>query len=241
MQTRIGRGALRALPVLNSLNENELDALYAALTWRSIRSGEAVLSHLERDDDVFFLVKGALQFRLPGAHGRSVVFSTLREGGYFGEIAALTGAPRTLTVAAETDSVVGVCPKGVFLSMMRANAGFSADIAVALARRVALLTDRVFELATLEVRFRVYAELARLARRGEQTNAGVRLTAPTHATLAAAIGAQREAVTRELRQLAREGVLKQKGRELTICDLDRLKSLARRRGGVTATQLVDWA
>jgi CRP/FNR family transcriptional regulator, cyclic AMP receptor protein len=144
---------------------------------------------------------------------------------------------------AETNGEVAVCPASAFQDLLGRNAAFAERIAVSLARTVVLLTDRLFELAVLEVRFRLYSELLRLARGGEATPDGVIIRdAPTHEKLAGIIGAQREAVTREFSYLTEEGVLRQgKGkREFVIVDLDRLRDMVQKRAGVTATQLVDW-
>jgi CRP/FNR family transcriptional regulator, cyclic AMP receptor protein len=106
---------------------------------------------------------------------------------------------------------------------------------------VVSLTDRVFELAALEVRFRIYAELLRLASGGELTNEGLLIrSAPTHEAIAATVGAQREAITRELRTLASEGLLRQTKREMLILDIERLRELVRRRAGHTTSEAVDW-
>ena len=48
---------------------------------------------------------------------------------------------------------------------------------------------------------------------------------PTHAELASKISTHREAVTRELRVLAMDGLVERKGRSLLIKDLAALKQL----------------
>jgi CRP/FNR family cyclic AMP-dependent transcriptional regulator len=124
---------------------------------------------------------------------------------------------------------------------MRTNARFAEAIAVSLARNVVLLTDRLFELAALEVRFRLYAELLRLARNGEATDGGVLIRdAPTHETLASTIGAQREAVTREMSYLTAENIMVAWKREVLITDMQRLQEMVRQRAGLTASQIADW-
>jgi CRP-like cAMP-binding protein len=235
------RQKLQRLAILARLSEAELDELAAKANWLDVVPGEQVVSHLAASASVYFVIEGLLRVRLATVPGRQVAIRQLDAGAMFGEIAALTNTPRTVDVIAETSGVLVECSQALFLQLIDGNAGFARTIATALARNVVLLTDRVFELAALEVRFRIYAELLRLAHNSQQTEAGVLITnAPTHEMIAATIGAQREAVTRELRFLASDGVLRQSKREICIIDIERLRRLVQRRAGDTTSQAINW-
>jgi CRP-like cAMP-binding protein len=232
---------LQSVAVLSDLPAAELEKLAAIVVWQRVGPGEEVISHLNLSAQVYFVADGVFRAEMTTAQGRTVAIRKLGPGSHFGEIAALTGAPRSLRIVADGEGLLAECPAAEFLDLMQNQPGFARAIAASLARTVVLLTDRLFELAALEVRFRVYAELLRLARSGECVDGGVLIRdAPTHEMIAAAIGAQREAVTRELRHLAGEGIVRQRRREITITDPDRLKQMVRRRAGVTSTQLDDW-
>jgi CRP-like cAMP-binding protein len=101
-----------------------------------------------------------------------------------------------------------------------------------LASQAANYASRVFELAALDVRARLQAELVRLARNGSWTDGVFVLhQAPTQAALGAQIGATREAVTRHLRDLASEGVIRFKRGLIEFTDLDRLREMDRKAAG----------
>jgi CRP/FNR family transcriptional regulator, cyclic AMP receptor protein len=241
MEAAEARVFLRKVRILAALSDADLDVLAAAVTWRKVHAGEQVVSHLDSGTEVFFAAEGAFRARLETAIGRQVAIRQLPEGSHFGEIAALMHTPRSLAISADTDGLLAECPADAFLALMTRNGDFATAIAAHLARTVVSLTDRVFELAALEVRFRIYAELLRLAASGEQTGEGLLIrNAPTHEEIAAAVGAQREAVTRELRALASEGLLRQTKRELLLLDIERLRELVRRRAGHTTSEAVDW-
>jgi CRP/FNR family cyclic AMP-dependent transcriptional regulator len=232
---------LRDVAILSSLSDEELGALASAVTWIEVTPDQEVLSHLTEGTQVYFVVEGEFRTMMTTAYGRTVAIGQLNPGSHFGEIAALTGAPRTLSVVANTAGLVAECPAEAFLAAMRGNARFAEAVAASLARRVVLLTDRLFELAALEMRFRVYSELLRLARGGEETPEGVLIrNAPTHDMIAAAIGAQREAVNRELRYLVGEKIIRQARREIVVLNMERLREMVQKRAGLTATQIVDW-
>lgn len=241
MEAVEARVFLRKVKILADLTDEDLDSLAASLTWRKVRAGEQVVSHLDSGTEIFFAAEGAFRARLETAIGRQVAIRQLPEGSHFGEIAALTHTPRSLGISAETDGLLAECPADAFLALMARNGAFATAVSAHLARTVVSLTDRVFELAALEVRFRIYAELLRLAASGDQTSEGLLIrNAPTHEAIAAAVGAQREAVTRELRTLASEGLLRQTKREVLLLDIERLRELVRRRAGHTTSEAVDW-
>ena len=86
------------------------------------------------------------------------------------------------------------------------------------------LTERVYELSTLNVQQRLCAELLRLALATDaaSTDRVVLSPVPSHSELAARISSYREQVTRELAELARMGIVSRDDRQLVIEDLRRL-------------------
>ena len=57
---------------------------------------------------------------------------------------------------------------------------------------------------------------------------------PTHAELASRIGTHREAVTREMRFLASQGIVAQERRRMVVTDLPALAGLVREAAGVVS-------
>lgn len=228
------RALLRRVRILESLADADLDSLASNTTWRPVVAGDEIVSHLDGGTQVFFVVDGVLHAKLHAASGREVPIRYLPAGSHLGEIAALTHTPRSVAVTAAGPGLLAECPAAAFLTLMENNGAFAITVAAHLARMVVSLTDRVFELSALEVRFRVYAELLRLAASGEPTSEGIVIrNAPTHQALASRVGAQREAITRELGALASRGMVRQVKRQLLICDVEGLRELVRRRAGYT--------
>ncbi len=97
-----------------------------------------------------------------------------------------------------------------------------------LTNQLRVLSERVFEFSTLTVKNRIHAELLRLARdhmRGENTAAIS--PAPTHAHIASRVSTHREAVTRELNDLARAGLIERRHGVLIIRDVNHLIRMVR--------------
>jgi CRP/FNR family cyclic AMP-dependent transcriptional regulator len=111
----------------------------------------------------------------------------------------------------------------VFQELLREFPDVAATLLRRLTKQIRRLSDRIFEFSTLTVEHRIHAELLRLAWPYAEAENRARISpAPTHAELASMISTHREAVTRELNKLAREGLIKREDRSLVILDVSRL-------------------
>lgn len=232
---------LRRISILAEADASALNRMLPELVWREVRAGETLIAHLAEDRCVYFISEGVFRAKIEPAPGRSVQIRQLHPGDHVGEIAVLAQAPRSVCVSADTRGLVAQCPAEALLALMRSDGSVAVRVASALARYVISLTDRLFETAALEVRFRIYAELLRLAKKAEPSPEGLLIReAPTHELIAQSVGTHREAVTKEFSQLAELKILRQQRRELILLDIDKLRQLIRNHAGLTASQLVDW-
>jgi CRP/FNR family cyclic AMP-dependent transcriptional regulator len=231
------RERLRKIHILDALPDDTLDRLALQLTWIGAdKKGQVIVTYLTQAHSILFLIEGECRAELTPAIGQAVALRRLKAGEHFGEIALLAGMRRTVQIVAEGACILAECPAAAFEELMREDPGFARAIAASLARTIIELTERVFELSALDVRYRLYAELSRLAKGGKQVESGVLVEGmPTHARIAATIGSQREAVGRELSALTSEGIVEQKGRRLLIRDIEKLRKRIRRRAGPTTS------
>jgi len=232
---------LRRITIFQEAAEATLVGLASQLVWRELKAGETLISHLSDDRCVYFISEGMFRAKIEPAPGRGVQIRQLHPGDHVGEIAILAQAPRSVTVSADTDGLVAQCPGETLVKLMEDDGAIAVRVAAALSRYVITLTDRLFEASALGVRFRIYAELLRLAKKAEPTPEGLLIRdAPTHDMIAQSVGTHREAVTKEFGQLAEAKILRQKRRELILLDIEKLRQLVRDHAGLTASQLVDW-
>lgn len=199
------------------------------------RKGQSLLSRGAASTDVYFVLEGALGIVIYSENGREVILRNLGAGEIFGELAAIDGKPRCAGVVAEADTRLVALPGDDFLTCVQSSPGAAMWLARLLADQVRTMTVRVFELSALNVRARVQCELLRLAQDAEITDGLARLMpAPTHAEIANRIGTHREAVTREMRVLAEEKVIRHGRRMLEFIDLAKLeRSILRAGAGAT--------
>jgi CRP-like cAMP-binding protein len=181
---------------------------------------------LDTSDEVFFLLTGHARVTIRSVAGKAVSFRELGPSGMFGEYAAIDGRPRSASVEARTRCLVVSMPAAAFRELLETEPKVAKMLLEHFVREIRELTTRVYEFSTLAVRYRIQAEVLRLARLSARGGKIANIVpAPTHAEIASRTSTHREAVTRELNRLAKIGILEQRNRVLWITDVDRLTAL----------------
>jgi CRP-like cAMP-binding protein len=232
MEARPGPAAamttgLAGIAILGGLAPAELATLARRCRWRRYGAGQTILQYGDSGRDVYFVVHGRACAMYHSASGREVRFGDLYAGAVFGEFAAIDGAPHMADVVCVTDALVAAMPAELFREVLHRHATVCAAVLCRLTGIARTMSRRVIEFSTLPVRHRIHAELLRLARSdtpGPQRRTAAIAPAPTHAEIASRISTHREAVSRELADLTRHGVIERRGSDLIVHDV---RALAR--------------
>jgi len=189
-------------------------------------AGEEIVRYLDHSDNVFFVLEGGVRIRYFGYSGDEVILCDLSQGEFFGELTAIDGQPRSATVVTRSDSLLAVMSNQASIQLVHESPVFCMAIMQHLAGQVRRLTERVFDFSTLAVRNRIHAELLMLARQHmDSPNTATIKPVPTHAELACFVSTHREAVTRELSELAKDQLIQRTGHELRVLDVERLRKM----------------
>jgi len=92
------RDVLPHTPLFSDLSPESLQRLIERAKVLTLGDGEIVCRQGEFSDDVYVVVEGAVHVMLERPHAADL--GTLGEGEFFGEVALLTGGPRSATVSA---------------------------------------------------------------------------------------------------------------------------------------------
>ena len=231
-RTGPGSGALpgetlAGISIFRELAPDAVAMLSRRCRWRRYGPGQAILQRQDEGRDVFFIVRGRVCAIHHSASGREVRFCDLPAGEIFGEFAAIDGEPRSADIISLTDALIASISADAFWDVLRRYEPVCAALLRRLTRIIRTHQQRVVEFSTLPVRSRVHAELLRLARlsRGGDRTTAIIEPAPTHAEIASRISTHREAVTRELNELARANLVEKRGTALIIRDMMALVNL----------------
>jgi CRP/FNR family cyclic AMP-dependent transcriptional regulator len=218
--------ALARFELFRDLPADALAALSRRCHWRRYRAHQIILGYRDDSRDVFFVVRGQVRVTFFSECGHEVSFRDLPAGEMFGELSAIDGLSRSCTVVALTDIMVAVMSASLLWELLREHESVNACILRRLTRLVRALSERVVEFSTLTVQKRIQVELLRLAREtAPGQKCAVIFPAPTHAEIASRLSTHREAVTRGLGELAREGIVEKRRGTFVIRDVEALAAL----------------
>jgi CRP/FNR family cyclic AMP-dependent transcriptional regulator len=219
---------LSKVDIFSGLPVEELRDLARRCQWREYRANQLIIEYDEESRHVFFVMRGRARAMRFSASGREVAFQDLAAGQLFGDFSAIDGHLRSASVVAVTDSLITSVSASRFRGILKQYDSVNSAMLKRLVEMARMLSDRVFEFSTLAVRNRIHAELLRLANQSIQKNNVASICpAPTHTDIANRISTNREAVTRELNNLARGGVIEKRRGMLIVRDLKALATIVR--------------
>jgi len=218
--------ALKAVPTLAALSEGALKVVAQRCAWRQYDAGAQILAYQEETTDVYFVLSGKARVIIYSADGKGVLFSDLKPGAIFGEIAAIDRKPRSASIEALEPCTIASLSANQFGDLLVREPTLAAAMLRHVAANVRRLSERIFEFSTLAVQNRIHAELLRLAGEVVQQHPTVILSpAPSLSEIADRISTHREAVSREISRLTAIGLLRRDGRSLIITNLQKLAEL----------------
>jgi CRP/FNR family cyclic AMP-dependent transcriptional regulator len=217
---------LRAIRLLANVPEEVLQGVSRQCIWLRVQPDQLSVSRQAKDQDVYFIVAGAVRVTAFSARGRQVTYRDLHRGEWFGDLAAIDRRLRSADVVARAETLLASICATEFIQLIAENPGVADAQVKHLVDWVRDLTDRLFDLSTLGVQNRVDAELLRLAKEAGVVGNVARIDpAPRHSDIASQVSTYREQATRELSQLAKLGLLERDGGALVVRDVSRLERM----------------
>jgi CRP/FNR family cyclic AMP-dependent transcriptional regulator len=199
--------ALSVNPWFNSVPQAERKAMLAAADVLSLRPGEMLFRKGDTGGGFFAVLSGALKVSTLGEDGREGILSVLEVGIWFGETSHFDGAPRPHDVTAVEATEVLVIAPAAFARLMRRNA-FAYAMAVLMSVRIRALYGLVEDSMLRTTSTRIARRLLALTH-GDATMSPVPRThvAVSQEALAMMLGITRQTLSKELKAMARAGVL----------------------------------
>ncbi|ULR40074.1 Crp/Fnr family transcriptional regulator [Thermus sp. NEB1569] len=213
---------LKQVPLFRDLNPEDLKALEGEARARRLKRGEVLFLEGEPVHSLFVVEKGLIKvYKLDPEGRKQVVLHVEGPGRVLAEVALFLERP-TYPASAEAleESQVLAIPKERFFQLVEARPPLARTLIRYLARRQGQLLHLLDRLVFHEVRERLAEYLLEtLATEGQ----GFLL--PTNSELAALLGTVPEAVSRNLGELYRQGLIRLQGRRVYVDRLEDLRSL----------------
>ena len=217
---------LSSIPLFRDIDAVAQSTLAQRCSWRTYEPNELIIDFEEETCDVRFIESGWVRIIVRIATGKEMILAEMRDGDYFGEIAAIDNSGRSANVTALSRSKVCIMPQSVFLEALETQPSVNKKVLGLLAQRIRLLNGRLAEHSFLQTKHRLYSELIRLSRPrlGHEGQRSIS-PPPTQKELAARIGTRREVVSREIANLKRAKIIDKTTGALILSDVERLSDM----------------
>jgi CRP-like cAMP-binding protein len=209
---------LASVPIFCDLEQSDLDTLAGLATHRRYPKDGVVFFENEEGASFFMIVEGRIKVTILGDDGREIILSVLGPGDFFGEMALLDNEPRSASAIASEDSELMVLNRSDFQSVVAGSTRVMQGLIKALTSRLRKANHQISTLALLDVYGRVARVILDMARDdGRRLKDGsIAFRRATHQEIANRIGTTRETVTRMLKDLQRQGLIRVDGREIVL-------------------------
>ena len=219
---------LAGVPLFREIEAMKRASVEQRCAWRRWAPGEHILDREAPSNDVYFVVHGRariVEYSLSGK--REVVLDDVLPGGFFGELAAIDGEPRSASVVAVEETLTASLGSTAFVDLLFEYRELGHALMCRLTEMVRSSTQRIVELSTRDAQNRVYAELLRLAKTGKglEPNTALINPVPVHSDIAAKVSTTRETVARAMSDLAHKSLVRKTDRGLLILDVEQLTEL----------------
>jgi len=221
---------LASVDALGTLPPQELRELASGASLDRLKARETMaVGPWEHARRMMLLLEGRARLYEPGPRGRRLTVA-VAEAGTVAGVAGLSERPRELRVEALVPSVLCFVEWEAFEEAARRNPEVGLRLSRALVDRIAVLEERLADVAYREVPARLACAILRLVEsEGVMGREGARLPTPyTHEQLASMIGANREAITRALGALRKQGVVQVRDRRVHFTNPEALHRTAYR-------------
>jgi len=212
------RELLRTVPIFSDVDEPDLEKLATLTTRKRYPKDGVVFFENEAGDTLFMVAAGRVKVTILGDDGREIILSVLGPGEFFGEMALLDNEPRSATTIAAEDSELVSLSRADFEGVLSHNPLIMASLIKVLTSRLRHANHQISTLALLDVYGRVARVIVELGREeGKRLKDGrITFQRPTHQEIANRIGTTRETVTRMLKDLQRQNLIKVNGKEIVL-------------------------
>jgi CRP-like cAMP-binding protein len=213
---------------LARIGEDRAAELTALGTRRGYPAGAILFLEGDVAHEAVVVLDGDLKVVVGSADGRDVVLDIFGPGALVGEWSVIDGKTRSATVTALSDVEVLTLPAGPFREFLDHHPEVRESLLLDTIGRLRQQVRHQLEFGAGDAMGRVCARLVQLADRYGVLDGGTTVihSPLSQADLAAWTGLSREAVVKALRQLRSMGWISNRGPDITVHDLDRLRRRA---------------
>ncbi|MFP8875515.1 MAG: Crp/Fnr family transcriptional regulator [Myxococcota bacterium] len=222
------RRLLTGISIFSGLTDRELDSLSAAARSVTFGARKELFHKGDSGTQLYVVVEGRLKALTTSAEGSDMVYNIMGPGDVIGEIAILGSIERTLTVRTLEPCEMLVLDRRDLLALLRSRPELALELLAMLAQRVRDMGEKFEEVKFLNLPYRLARRFEAAARsygktEGAEVRIDLKLSQEEWGELA---GATREAVNKQLRVWADQGLVRRENGYVILCRPEEMARLA---------------
>ena len=208
----------RAAGAPEHLDLEDFEEVGIPMVERYFGAKDVIFAPGDPDDQLYFLLEGTVRlYKIYGEYKEATV-ALLKDGGVFGELSLEEGRWQSVFAETVTDARVAVVRKSILNEVIRRRPEFAMRLFFSFSERLRQSDEMIESLLDREVSARLATLLLHLGDRFGETNESgtvlkVRLT---HQDLANMIVSTREAVSKVMSELQRDGLIEVRNRRIAV-------------------------
>jgi uncharacterized membrane protein len=128
--------ALQQVPIFSTMDTAEIAGIRAIMDQATYAPDEVIVAEGDPGDAFYVVVQGRVQFTVPNASGNEIVVDEVGAGGFFGELALLSGAPRAARGKALDAVVTLALDRAEFFTFLEQHPHAAIDVLTVLSQRL---------------------------------------------------------------------------------------------------------
>ncbi len=205
---------LRTLPLFSVLTDEQLAYLAPTLRRRSYPSRAFILCSGDTAEGLYFILAGNVHVIHEDGDAREVIVAAFGPNEFFGESSLFQTTPRLQSAQAENACEVLFIPRASLLQLLQRNSAAAMFMMQTLAERLAAAERQIASFALVDV----YGRVARVVLENARLKDGEYVVELRATVIAAMVGASREMVSRVVREMIANGLLRRFKRKLIVLD-----------------------
>ncbi len=127
---------LKSVPIFHTLGKESIDFIIQRLKFKTFGPDETVCKIGDPGDEMYIIINGKVKICIYDEQGNEKVVATLKGGDYFGEMALLTGEPRSASVITMEESEMFALHKNDFDLILEKFPSISISIGKIMSQRL---------------------------------------------------------------------------------------------------------
>ncbi|MHB2156266.1 cyclic nucleotide-binding domain-containing protein [Calditrichota bacterium GD2] len=127
---------LKSVPIFHTLGKESIDFIIQRLKFKTFGPNETVCKIGDPGDEMYIIINGKVKICIYDEQGNEKIVATLQAGDYFGEMALLTGEPRSASVITTEESEMFALHKNDFDVILEKFPSISISIGKIMSQRL---------------------------------------------------------------------------------------------------------